>query len=116
MAAPMRLRTAVLIMLALVVGAVVLLVYPPTTATTAPVVDAVAPATPTHETYVIPPRDTRNEAQCRAAAHRIGLTQDYLGTATERACFGEEDDWRVGLALDYGMTELEYAEAEAADM
>ena len=92
MVAPMRLRTAILIMLALLLGAVALLAHTPTPATPAPVVDAVAPVTPTHETYVIPPRDTRNEAQCRAAAYRIYLDQDYLGTDTEHACFGQEDD------------------------
>ena len=49
---------------------------------------------------------------CDALAQRIHDTHDYRGTADERACFGEEDDPRVGLALDYGKTETSYAASE----
>lgn len=72
----------------------------------------VAPAVPT--TYTPVHSTTRNEAQCRAAAYVIYHTGAYSGTDTEVACFGAEDDPRVGLALDYGMTEAQYAETEAA--
>lgn len=51
---------------------------------------------------------------CALAAQQMLDTQDYTGSATQRACFGEEDDPRVGLALDYGQTVAGYALSEAA--
>jgi hypothetical protein len=52
---------------------------------------------------------------CELAAQSIYDTQDYTGSATEQACFGEEDDPRVGLALDYGQTVAGYALSEASE-
>jgi len=49
---------------------------------------------------------------CQLAAHHVYVTQDYAGSALERVCLGEEDDARVGLALDYGYTADAYRAAE----
>jgi hypothetical protein len=49
---------------------------------------------------------------CQLAAHHVHATQDYTGSALERLCLGEEDDPRVGLALDYGYTREAYRAAE----
>lgn len=51
---------------------------------------------------------------CELAAQQIYDTQNYTGSATEQACFGQEDSNRVGLALDYGQTVAGYALSEAA--
>lgn len=53
---------------------------------------------------------------CDAVAAHVYATQNYSGTDSELACLGEEDDARVGLALDYGQTEAGYAASEAAQV
>lgn len=50
---------------------------------------ALAPAAPT-------------ASACDVAAQRVYVTQDY--TPAARDCLGEEDDPRVALALDHGVT------------
>jgi hypothetical protein len=49
---------------------------------------------------------------CQITAEQVYLAQDYTGDTLQYACLGEEDDARVGLALDYGMTQDVYAANE----
>lgn len=117
-AAPMRIHHVLIIMVGLVVSALAILTtHAPTTTATHNAPTTTTPTTPstTSPTYTPTHTATRPESTCRAAAYRIYLSQDYTGTDTERACFGMEDDPRVGLALDYGMTPLQYEQAEDGD-
>lgn len=49
---------------------------------------------------------------CQMVAEDIAQTQDYVPSPLVRSCVGQEDDWRVGLALDYGMSPEVYAASE----
>jgi len=60
-------------------------------------------------------QDRRPALDCGAVVSRIYATQNYTGSAAEQACVGLEDDYRVALALDYGMTPDQYAAAERGE-
>lgn len=52
--------------------------------------------------------------ECDEVIALVYRTHDYTGGPEEQICLGQEDDPRVGLALDYGMSADEYAAAERA--
>jgi hypothetical protein len=66
-------------------------------------------------THVSPYSVSPDSVECEAVARVLYESHDYMGTQWERACFGEEDDARVGMALDYGTTVWQYAREEAAE-